>query len=89
MNRHTDSTGWPKVAIIAPRDEHRSRTCHIPVGTFSKKYSNECFVPTRRQRLNRFRSMLITRSDDGYFGRNPETRLAELGFTLEEVWCVQ
>ena len=25
------------------------------------------------QRLNRFRRMLITRSDDGYFGRNPKS----------------
>jgi hypothetical protein len=33
--------------------------------------SNEVFVPMLRQRSNRFRHRLITRSDDGYFGRNP------------------
>ena len=32
--------------------------------------SKEVFVPMLRQRSNRFRRMLITRSDDGYFGRN-------------------
>ncbi len=32
--------------------------------------SNQVFVPMLRQRLIRFRRMLITRSDDGYFGRN-------------------
>ena len=40
-----------------------------------------------RQQLQRFRGMLITRSDDGYFGRNPETRLVESSFNLEEVRC--
>ncbi len=38
------------------------------------------FVSMLRQRLNRFRRMLITRSDDGYFDRNPETYLKELRF---------
>ncbi len=62
-----------KVAIIAPRDEHRSRTFQIPIRMFSnKKYSNEVCVTMCRQRLNRLRHMLITRSDDGYFGRNPD-----------------
>ena len=89
MNRHADSSGQPKVAIIAPRDVHCSRTCHIPIRVFSRKYSIECFVPTLMQRLKRFRRMLITRSDDGYFGRNHETWLVEASFKLEEVWCVQ
>ena len=58
-----------KVAIIAPRDKHRSKTRQLPIGMFSKKYSNDVSVPMFRQRLNRFRRMLITRSDDGYFGQ--------------------
>ena len=58
-----------KVAIIAPRDEHCSRTSQIPDSIFSKKDSNEGFVPKLSQRLNRVRHMLITRSDDGHFGR--------------------
>ena len=32
-------------------------------------------VPVRRQRVNCFRRMLITRRDDGYFGRKPDFRL--------------
>ena len=36
---------------------------------FQIRNSNEEFVLMLRQRLNRFRQMLITRSDDGYFGR--------------------
>ena len=38
----------------------------------SKKDSKGDFVPMRRQRSDRFRRMLITRSDDGYFDRNPD-----------------
>ena len=52
-----------------------------------KSNSNHVFVPMLRQRLNRFRRMLITRSDDGYFGRNPQTRLMESSINLEEVRC--
>ncbi len=89
MNRQGDFAGQPKVAIIAPRDEHCSRICQIPIRMFSKNYSDEGFVPTLMKRLRRFRRMLITRSDDGYFGRTQETRLGEASFTLEEVWCVQ
>ncbi|MEI8022338.1 MAG: hypothetical protein WCH39_29275, partial [Schlesneria sp.] len=73
----------------SPRDEHFSRICQIPIRMFSKKDPGEGFVPTLRQRLKCFQRMLITQSDDGYFRRNPETRLAEARFTLEEVWCVQ
>ncbi len=57
----------------SPRDEHRSKTCQIPIRISSKKYSNEFIVSTRRQRLNHFRRMLITRSEEGYVERNPET----------------
>ena len=65
----SEASTWTKVVIVAPRDEHRSRTDQIPIRMFSKKYSNDVFVTMRRQRLCRFRRMLITRSDDGYFGK--------------------
>ena len=39
----------------------------------------------RRQRLNRFQRMLITRSDDGYLERNPEARLIESSFRPDEI----
>ena len=40
---------------------------------FQNSNSNQTFVPMLRQRLNRIRRMLITLSDDGYFGRNAES----------------
>ncbi len=62
-----------KVAIIAPRDEHYSRTYQIPNRIYSNQKFNRNICPDASQRLNRFRRMLITRSDDGDFGRNPDT----------------
>ena len=77
------------VATIAPRHEPRSRIHQIPTRLFSKKEeSNEIFVSIRRQRLNCFRRMLITRSDDGYFGRIPEIRILKSSFKLEEVQSI-
>ncbi len=58
-----------KVAIIAPRDEHCSRTYQIPIRMVSNQKFKRNICPMRRQRLNRFRRMLITRSDDDYFGK--------------------
>ena len=52
---------------------------------FQKRNSNQISALMPGQRLNRSRRMLITRSDDGYFGRNPETRLDESSFRPEEV----
>ena len=53
---------------------------------FQIRNSHEVTVPLLRQRLNRFRYMLVTRSDDGNFGRNPETWLNKSSFKLDEVY---
>ena len=68
------------MSIVREPDEYQTPYIQI-------RNSDEVSVTMRRQRLNRFRRMLITRSDDGYFGRNPQTRLMESSINLEEVRC--
>ena len=62
-----------RVAIIAPRMSIVREPREHQSGCFQIRNSNEVFVPMLWQRLNRLRHMLITRSDDGYFGRNSKT----------------
>ncbi len=39
----SEASTWTKVVIVAPRDEHRSRTDQIPIRMFSKKVFKRCF----------------------------------------------
>ena len=53
------------ISIVREPGEYQSACQQI-------RNSNDVSVPMPRQRLNRFRHMLITRNDDGDFGRNPD-----------------